>query len=448
MKKFKIQRGFIGGIAAVAILAILTGVVLRFSLISASTVGNDANSRHCQGLVNGTIGKSGTEINNSTLTADETQQFGATAAAYEVKINGKRAPFRVVIGATELQKSGSGGKVKFNIALTYWGFCERYWVWGGFFGHWGSRCYNTWTNRVEFRFTDGTTTPLIYGTISKDQVWRGEIIKNISDYSQIALHLELAGENEDGCIPNALALKFPAPTPTPTPSSTATATATLTPTPTSTSSPTPTPVSESYDISLKHGFNAIVIPDSVKPVLTQKLKDAGMTVFAFNVTGGKTWNRTIKEFHPWQGYYVLNEGNDRTIKVDFVSPNYQYYKSIAPGWNLLANSSNENFKLSDLKYNIYGTISHNQSLIYKNTTSCADAGSKMAGSHCIEMTNVNPISLSDLIKNGRGYGKIYVIKDPHATTVDDAFKIIQVNDSNIDSVTIPKESPFWFYLWQ
>ena len=425
MEKLKIQKGFIGGIAAVAVLAILSGLVLRFSSISASTE-TTSSSSSCV---------SGATVSAIPPTDEEKKIFGDNVKVYITKTRQNKT-FKVLLGVKEQSKIGGGGIVSFTAGLQ----------------NLNNFVYTEKKGRVVVRLkqTGGNKASQVsamdfyYGnpSLPLGKYWYKTQERFILNYSNVSVSLELrngSGYYLQSCIANALDLNqtlnptTPTPTPTPTPSSTATATAT--------STQTSTPAPEGYDISLKHGFNAIVIPDSVKPVLTQKLKDAGMTVFAFNVTGDKAWNRTIGDFHPWQGYYVLNEGDERTIKVDLAPSNYQYYKSIAPGWNLLANSSGEAVKLSDLKYDSYSTIQQNTG----NAVSCATGGDNMDGAGCVK---INPVSLSDLIKNGKGHTKIYVVKDSYATTAADAFQIIQVDNSNVDSVTIPAGKPFWFYLWQ
>ena len=74
----------------------------------------------------------------------------------------------------------------------------------------------------------------------------------------------------------------------------------------------------------------------------QTLKDAGMTMFAFNQQGDKNWLRASAT-NRWlyllssYGYYVYNPGPERDISLEISAP-AEDFRIIRRGWNLLANS--------------------------------------------------------------------------------------------------------------
>ena len=221
-----------------------------------------------------------------------------------------------------------------------------------------------------------------------------------------------SAEQKSTPTPVQTSTSMPAFTPKPTPAFTSAPVSTPMPT------PTPTPiVNIKPAFVLKNGLNAISIPKDRKAILTQRLKDAGMTIFAYNLQGDKKWSTNFDTFNHWIGYYIYNPGADRAIDVD-ISPNESGERMfLSAGWNLLANSSNNDMYLSDLQY--------------------YSAGNPQTGK-----------SIKDLILENRAYASIYVVANPYAADANDAFEKINVTSANINQVTIPANRLFWLYLFK
>ncbi|MCX6809851.1 MAG: hypothetical protein NTZ65_03860 [Candidatus Berkelbacteria bacterium] len=417
MKKIGLQKTFIFGITAVALVAIATGAIIRLQSISAST---DTASVSCV---------AGSTAVQTDLSAEEASSFGASAKAYTVhttqgwgRSNG--GDFRLVVAAQEQSRLGSGGLVRFTVAL----------------GNLNNFVYAEKTGRIILKFSNSQQTIFEYGD---PQLATGKyLIKqanwSVLDYS-VSVNAEMrwgTGNYLQGCVSNAINLQEALGL-VPTATSTATATATTS----LTASATATTVSTQTTLDVLSGYNAVYLPDTQNALLTQQLKDVGMSVFEFNHKSLKSWDNDSNVFYHGIGYYVYNPGAETSVLVNSApqTPETYYDRYIQNGWNLLSNGSTSDKKLSDLVYyvnNLCTIVSDKNG----NPTSTAACDSLLS------------YKLSDLITSNaqttRGYATLYIIKDPHGQTATDAFEQVDVTDQNKDSIVIPAGKLFWFYLFE
>jgi hypothetical protein len=104
-RKVSIQKSFVFGVTAVAVVAVLTGAVMRLTTISANPV-----------IGNGQSCVAGSTVTPSEPTAQELTNYGANAKAYNVFTKQDKS-FRLVIGVTEQTHIGVGGVVNFKVGL-------------------------------------------------------------------------------------------------------------------------------------------------------------------------------------------------------------------------------------------------------------------------------------------------------------------------------------------
>ncbi len=408
--KISIQRGFIAGVVAVSVISLASAFIIKnINKVDASIIGDSDNRILSQQDLDYSVElnrcqKNGilqTESKETTLTDAEKNTYGSKAKAYEIKINEKKASFRLVAAAKNIDKLGNG-IAGISYALTFLNFENRN-AWGGN------------NDRMILLLTNGQIQTDIYNTINKNETHTGSFKAAYDGTAEINLHIEFQGKNYDGCIANVLALPKDYQTD---------------------SSSESDATEESDSITIRPGFNAYSLPSNVKLLDTQALKSAGITVWAYNRLADKKWHTTspsTKGLYHDIGYYLYNPTDvTKTIKVSASSNQQESKKDIYAGWNLLSNSNQKSQKLSEMEYyiNACPPVSTNQS-------TCESVGSL--------------IKLSDLFignkDSQKAYPVIMIIKDPYASDPAIAFEQLHITDSNLDTTEIPANKLFWIYIW-
>jgi len=240
------------------------------------------------------------------------------------------------------------------------------------------------------------------------------------------------------------------------PGGSATPTTSVTPSPTDSVSATVTATEKYVKWRIKNGWNSVSVPQALIDIRAKDIINQGLSIFEYNANGNLKWrsstpggkrNRTA--LHRKIGYYIYNPGPDKWVTAYKVTPkeSQQIMPVIRRGWNLLANSRTVVMKLADIKYRAvlpgYGGKCQDP-----NSTECAKMKACTSDyDTCSRFTTLKAL-LTGTANEKRGYGKIYIIKDSHATNANDAFEIIDVTASNIDTVEIPAGKEFWFYLFK
>lgn len=402
-KGIKIQRGYIAGIVAVCVMSISTGLVLRYADISASTFGSSKLSQSSTFTLQRCI-KSGlpqTEAVRSDLTSSEISKFGASAKAYNLKINKKKASHRFVIGAKKNASSTDKlASVKTLLSLTLK----------------EGQSFKQWNSNMVVGFTDRTTqTDIKYGTIKAGTPWEGSFDTTFKDTSGVKIFVQFYGKNYDGCVNDI----------------------SLTELLSGAEEGGGDDIVKAGSLTLQPGFNAVSIPSTEKVYTTKTLKDAGMKVFTYNRHGDEKWYTTGSSTEMLKhrvGYYVYNPGAKRTIKVaiatDQAESEASYY--IVDGWNLMANSSGSNMALKDIEFYLNPCPPATT-----GTLTCKAIGTK--------------VKLSDLFAGDadtqKAYPIIFTIDNPNSPDPDVAFKELTVTDANRETAVIPANTMFWVYVW-
>ena len=171
---------------------------------------------------------------------------------------------------------------------------------------------------------------------------------------------------------------------------------------------------ETSSLQLSKGYNGFV---SQNKTTISGLVDKGIVPVQFNRDGNKNWQILSSSdsvtFEPNIGYYLYNKKESQSVSLTSSTYTSQSQTlEIHQGWNLLANSSESPKKLSDFKYKLDG----------------------------------EEVSLSELMKDRRGYATIYIIKNTSAMTAEEAFEKIEVNPNNSNHA-IPPKTIFWFYIF-
>jgi hypothetical protein len=424
-----IQPSFVLSYLAVGVLAVTTLLLNNLSLpaIEADT-SISAQYRPCSS--NSPVFKG-----ESALTDQEKLNFGDGAKAWVFKRRSVREDeektFRIILGVREISSAGTGGMVEFTVAL----------------GNLNDDSYSEDEGRV-WLWIEGETTPLdfLYDTdnslnLQANKYWVGKRNLLVEDYEGVTINFELLTgdeKNSRGCVVEALDLKEAfgladtTVTPTATSSSTATTSASAT------ISPSATLTSSSSDIvqvwGIKSGFSAWVVPDDYDALDGKSILDAGMYVYQFNYSGSETWEiysagSTLPVMYPGVGYYIYNPNEDASVNLSKAATVPESSaRVIKKGWNLMANSSSKELKLSDVTYTV----------VKSGYDSCQESDSLCS----------DKISLADLLSSKRTYGKIYVIKDETATSATSAFKVLDVTEENIDSTEISGQTAYWVYLYK
>lgn len=472
MKGFKLQRGFIIGYAAIAVVAIATGAILAngsfLPSISADIVAGTATSGS-----NRCSNQSIISYEEIPLTA-EMQALYPTGASRAYRIT---RPDAAVLEAVFNVKNANNpsspdflpntsviltGDVVFTAAPTNTstpGQVNRP-------GEFRNKLVNSATSQAirEVIWDDLPDMKLGKHWIERKSY---KTPSNVAKNTLGMLMYYRFSYNDNWCSITAGRLMIFGPdtgTPSPTPSATtsasgtATATGTATVTPTATQSGdngTPTATNDFVRWRIKHGWNVVHVPQALETISATSLIKEGLMIFEFNTTGTQKWrismpggsaNRTILQRKI--GYYIWNEGPDKTVTANKVTPNANHQIGvIRMGWNLLANSHNANKKLSEIYYRTV-IANHGGKCQDPNSTDCL----KMKRctddyDNCSKFQTIKELLTGDATTK-RGYGKIYVIVDESATTADKAFQVIDVTADNIDTIEIPAGKAFWFYLFK
>ncbi len=218
-RKVSIQKGFVFGVTAIAVLAIAVGMVVRFGSISADVAQNSNadsvtdcyrtysiwGSKRCYEKYAAACTRTERLATKAEVspTAQEIQSYGDKVKAYDVGINNgnPNAKFRMTISA---RRTGTTGPVRFDVTLT-----PKMINWGGN------------GDNITLIFPDGLGYKKKYNYITKATTWSSYINKEITTGS---VNILFTGKNEDGCIKSviniaqALATPTPAPSPSPSPS--------------------------------------------------------------------------------------------------------------------------------------------------------------------------------------------------------------------------------------
>lgn len=502
-QSIRIQRGFIAGIIAIGAISIASAFILRNTGdVDASILTRKAKIDPRGRVISGdefstnlnrctTSGVLQTESVATTLTQAEINSYGSGAKAYNIKINEKKASFRLVVAA----KKVSSTKAKISYGLTFNDFVSDVSFWGGN------------SDKMIFLVTGNQEVVTVtYNKINKGSTYTGNFETNYNGTADVGLNIEFQGKNYDGCIVNILSLPEDYQTSTTatvfyigdankdgqiteadqviiqeivagtraTPSDiclvdvnkdgqvsildavavariiegldespgtcpaggTTTATPTATATKTATATATTSATTGSVSITVKPGFNAYALPSNKKILSTVDLEEEGLTVWTFNRHGDKKWyttGSTIGNFYHWFGYYIYNPNtSSKTVKVAVSSSQTEPDPYIVKGWNLMANPNSQAKALKDIEFYL---------------TSCPPAAPGKASCSAVGTKT----KLSDLFKGSeatqKAYPLIFVIADPYETDADKAFSQIAITDANRETAEIPAGKLFWVYVW-
>ncbi len=307
----------------------------------------------------------------------------------------------------------------------------------------GKQVINKWTDSA----TTATYTADVSLTAGKKYPIKLEMYENTGD-AVVILRWKSASEKIND-VPAAALFPIAVPTPSPTPSRTVSTIPSITPSRTASVVPSPSP-SPSPSLSpvdhitktFQPGFTGIYIPDAEKPQFTSALAEKGLSLYQYgplvydnSTPPRKTWLTAINVFNHKIGYYVKNPGtNAVTVDLRFdTQPEEAADMMVYKGWNLLANSSTTDKKLSDLVY---------------EKRICTDE-SASAGCDGYSAT----VNFGNLSYGWKGQGKaaytiIHELNDPRATDqTEEPFKDINVNYEGIDNVKISAGKLFWIYFF-
>lgn len=430
--KVRIQPSFVLSYLAVGVLAVTTVLLNNLSLpaIEADT-GILTTLGHCN--ANPPVFKG-----ESVLTDQEKLNFGDGARAWVVKRNNngqdESKTFRVILGVREVSSAGSGGMVEFTVAL----------------GNLTDEIYSEDEGRV-WLWIDGESSPLdfLYDTdnslnLQPNKYWVGKRNLLVENYTGVNVDFELLTGDEKssrGCVSDALNLEeafglvTSSATVTASVSATATTSQTASPTASITSSSSSDSSSDIVQVwGIKSGFSAWVVPDDYSALDGKSILDAGMYVYQFNYSGSETWEiysagSTLPVMYPGVGYYIYNPNEDISINLsEAVTVSESSARVMKRGWNLVANSSDDNLKLSDA---IYTVVEQGNVTCQESDESCSDK-----------------VTLGELLSERRVYSKIYVIKDETATSATDAFKMLEITEDNLDTTIINARTAYWVYLYK
>lgn len=208
---------------------------------------------------------------------------------------------------------------------------------------------------------------------------------------------------------------------------------------TATTSATVTSTSVTDKMTVKKGFNTVIVGASQGLIATNTFTKKGMKVFAFNrdgkyyahPTSALNWETSLQFMNHDTGYYVYNPGAQVAVTFDYVtSIEKATDKYATTGWNLLGNSTATASKLADIKT----YLSSDCSVSATGVASCNTAGKLY--------------TLRELIDLKRGYTVIPVIKNGNTSDAAKAFDYITVTSDNIDTVTIPAGTAYWFFIFK
>lgn len=408
MKRPQIQKSFVLSCFAIAVLAILTGFVLRYSpdimaSEQTSSTATPTSSQNCQ---------NGTTVKQSDLSAQDIEIFGEKAHAYVVH-NLQSKDFKILISAKEVSEAGEGGVVSFtygfqNLNNFAYGDSKD-----------GTMTLNWKNGKSNQRLVfDSRNT-----SIASGKYWYKTKEATVLDYTADIKGYMLNGGGDglahpQSCINRIIDL----------------------------SEDFAAPVASPVSLTLKKGFNTVLAPIDAttgqQVVLdTAPLTEAGMYIFDFNRLGQKSWRSTAKGdlipyFFGQVGYYVYNPSEEQTLILaanpsSYVAGDEEQIK-IRRGWNLLSNPNlSKATYLSDFKVNV---------LRRGVDAACLGAG-------CYEEASLRDL-LTGTAATSRGYGYIFQITNGNSTDPNTAFTKVKIDSSNLDTVTISPKTVFWFYLFE
>lgn len=193
MKSFRIQKGFIAAYAAMFVLALGFGVLLKYSNNSVSADFlrfYNINQNPPGTIYPNTCTKNDIQSTPQEATAAEKKVYGASAQAYNIVIQPGTAwarPMRLVIAPMQIQASGNGGTVQFKVAIT---------------NNWQN--YSPNTERMIFHFQDKDARTLIYfkaaNSFPPGKTWTGSFTKVFTNYSASWMNIQFAGKHNDGFL--------------------------------------------------------------------------------------------------------------------------------------------------------------------------------------------------------------------------------------------------------
>lgn len=182
--------------------------------------------------------------------------------------------------------------------------------------------------------------------------------------------------------------------------------------------------------SLQKGYNSVTTDNIIS---LDGFYEGGTVVFDFNQDGTKEWrkayneNQSIISLNPGQGYYVYSPIN-QTISNTVLSAQGSLTSTTATvrrGWNIMANQSDQEQKLSDLSFYT----------LKQDSTA-----------NCIDLSCFSDISIAKNIS--RFYHKIVLIVDGTETDKAKALQYVEMRDIDLSTIKIPAHSTFWLYLWK
>ncbi len=437
--KIRLQPSFILSYLAIGVLAVATVLVNNSSLlISADTF----SSKYANTCAKNPPLFSG----ESTVTDQEKLNYGDNAKAWVIKTK-QNQTFRIIVGARQLSSADNGGYVEFTVAL----------------GNLNNTNFSDKKGRV-WLWVGSSSTPLDYIydwnktlKLQPNKYWVGQknvLVKNYN--TDVSFEIVNGSEkHRQGCISKAfnvakmLGIEVPTTTASPTATASASATATVTATASATATPTAsatatttatvtasatTTATPALSLTVGKGFSAQVIPESVGAIDATPILDAGMYVYEYNISGGQDWTiyaagENSTYMYPGVGYYIYNPSGEATISLYRASlPDETGLKtSLRRGWNLVSNSDSATLALEGKSFSVLKT----------------DAAASCALTTCFETK-----TLKELLEQKRVYGTLYLIVDKDATSASEAFQTIKATSSNLASLSIAAETPYWIYLYK
>lgn len=186
----------------------------------------------------------------------------------------------------------------------------------------------------------------------------------------------------------------------------------------------------SYTFNLLHGWNTIVMPQSMfnseNPISTSAFRLTGISFYGFTNNQWEVWPTYLRVNG---SYLAYNSGQDTYVTVlstgGIMIGVYNGYK-LNPGWNLVGN--NEQFAR---------TLSSFGFTTYKATPNCTTMPA------CNESK-----TMTQLFTEGRIYNKIFFFNIMTSTDPNVFYTAKTLSSIDMTSYQIPALSAFWIYLYQ
>jgi len=188
--------------------------------------------------------------------------------------------------------------------------------------------------------------------------------------------------------------------------------------------------SPSYTFNLQHGWNTVVMPQSMfnsqDPISTSAFRLTGISLYGFSNNQWDVWPTYLRVNG---SYLVHNSGQDTSVTVlsngQKMIGVYNGYK-LNPGWNLVGN--NEQFARTPSSFG-FNT--------YKATPNCTTMPA------CNESK-----TMAQLFTEGRIYNKIYFFNVLTSTDPNTFYTAKTLTSTDMASYQIPSQSAFWMYVYQ